>query len=135
MRSRLRIVTKILGALFTLQGVGWIVTPTRAAEGLGMPLLEGMGRSTQIGDFATFFLTAGVTILLGSRPGGSRLLFVPAGMFASAAVLRTFAWLLHGADFAATFIFIELAASVLLFSAAQRFAAADARLASPMRGW
>jgi hypothetical protein len=31
----MRIVTLALGAAFTLQGLGWIVAPARAAESLG----------------------------------------------------------------------------------------------------
>jgi hypothetical protein len=118
--SRLRLAVTLLGALFTLQGVGWLIVPSRAAEGLGMPLLDGMGRSTQVGDFASFFLTAGIVILLGSRPGRARLLFFPAALIGGAAVTRTLAWLLHGADFAAGFIAIELATGLLLARAAGR---------------
>lgn len=120
MRSRLRIATTVLGALFTLQGLGWLVNPALAATGLGMPLLDGLGRSTQIGDFAVFFLTIGVTTLLGSRPGRTRWLLVPGCMLGGAAVARTLAWSLHGADFAALFIVIEVAAAALLFTASQR---------------
>lgn len=135
MRSRLRIVTVLLGIVFTLQGIGWLVTPLRAAAGLGMPLLDGLGRSTQIGDFAAFFLTLGVTVLLGSRPGRGQLLVVPGAMLGAAAVLRTLAWMLNGAAFATAFIFIEVVASAVLLTAARRFAADDAHLASPPAGW
>lgn len=123
MRSPLRTATVALGALFTLQGLGWIALPARAAAGLGMPLLDGAARSTQVGDFAAFFLTLGVTILAGVRPGSSRLLLVPAGMLAAAASMRTLAWALHDAAFATAFIAIELAAAALLFTASRRLGA------------
>jgi len=116
----MRIVTTLLGAAFALQGLAWIVAPGRAAERLGMPLLDGLGRSTQVGDFAAFFLTAGVTMIVGSRPGRARLLFVPAGMLACAAVVRTLAWLVHGAPFAFTFVFVEVLAAALLYEFAAR---------------
>jgi len=119
MRSPLRIATTLLGALFTLQGVRWIVDPARAAAGLGMPLLEGLARSTQVGDFSTFFLTAGVTMLAGSRPRRARLLYVPAGLIGGAAITRTLAWALHGAAFAATFILVEVVTGLLLLTAAR----------------
>jgi hypothetical protein len=51
-----------MGAVFTLQGTAWLVVPERAAGSLGMPLLTGLARSTQIGDFAAFFV-AGVLLL------------------------------------------------------------------------
>ena len=68
MRSPLRLSILLLGALFALQGLAWLVDPTRVAAGLGMVLLDGLGRSTQIGDFASFFAMAGILMILGSRP-------------------------------------------------------------------
>ncbi len=119
----LRTIAMLLGAGFTLQGVGWLVVPDQAAAGLGMAMLDGVGRSTQLGDFAAFFLTAGVTMLAGARPGHGRLLYVPAGLLGSAAVGRTVAWAYHGAAFAPAFIAIEVAASVLLLATARQDAA------------
>lgn len=116
----MRIATALLGVFFTLQGLGWLAAPRRAAAALGMPLLDGLGRSTQIGDFASFFLVAGVLMLAGSRPGGAHLLAVPGAMLAMAAVARTLAWALHGAAFAAAFVAIEVAAAALLFAASLR---------------
>ena len=119
MRTLLRLSVALLGALFALQGLGWLVAPARVASGLGMVLLDGLGRSTQIGDFASFFAMAGILMILGSRPGRATLLYVPTGLFALAAVGRTLAWALHGADFAAVFIGIELATAGLLLAAAR----------------
>ena len=123
MRSPLRIIAFLLGIFFVLQSAGWILNPANAASGLGMPLLDGLARSTQIGDLSAFFLTAGVTILLGCRRGSARLLLVPAGMIGGAAVLRIVAWALHGADFATLFIAIEIVTTAILLAAAQRLSA------------
>ena len=120
MRSPLRIATMLLGALFMLQGLVWILDPGRAAAGLGMSLLDGVARSTQIGDLSALFLTGGATMLVGARPGRARLLYVPMGLFGAAAVGRTLAWVLQGAAFATTFIVIEVALVVLLFAGARR---------------
>jgi hypothetical protein len=120
MPSALRIVTILMGAGFALQGVGWLIVPDRVAASLGMPLLNGLARSTQIGDFAAFFLTLGLSILAGIRPGHGRWLYFPAGMLASAAFGRVVAWAVHGAAFATTFILVEIVASVLLVIAARR---------------
>lgn len=123
MGSRLRIATIALGALFTLQSVGWIAQPARAAAALGMPLLDGVGRSTQVGDFAAFFLTIGLMALIGARRGYAKVLVVPAAMLAAAALGRTLAWALQDAAFAALFIAIELAAAAVLFTASRRLEA------------
>jgi len=120
MGSRLQIVTRVMGALFLLQGIGWLVAPERSAGSLGMPLLEGLGRSTQIGDFAAFFVTLGMTILAGSFVGRGRLLYFPATLLASAAGGRILAWAAQGAAFATLFITVELFSSLLLLVAAQR---------------
>lgn len=120
MRSVLRIVTPLMGVGFALQGVGWVVVPQRAAAGLGMPLLDGVGRSTQVGDFAAFFLTLGLSILAAVGLDRGRLLYFPAGLLGSAALCRTIAWAVHGAAFATTFIVVEIAATLLLLGSAWR---------------
>ena len=120
MPGLLRTIATLLGAGFALQGLGSLVAPDRAAAGLGMGVLDGLGRSTQIGDFAAFFLTAGLTMLVGARPGRGRLLYVPAGLLGSAALGRTVAWAVHGAAFASTFIAVEVATSLLLLAVARR---------------
>lgn len=120
MRSPLRIATALLGAFFTLQGLGWLAIPARAAAGLGMPLLDGVARSTQIGDLTSFFVVAGLLMLGGSRPGHANLLAIPGLMLGVAAIGRILAWALHGAAFATAFIAIEVAASALLFAASRR---------------
>ncbi len=120
MHARLRLAIVLLGAFFTLQGVAWLVDPARVAASLGMPLLDGLARSTQVGDLAAFFLVAGVTMLLGSRDGRSPLLYVPAALIGGAAVTRTLAWAFQGADFAAFFITVEIVVGVTLLIGARR---------------
>ena len=57
------VLTYVIGFLFLLMGLQWLVDPTSAAAGLGMSLLFGHGLSTQIGDLASFFLVVGVFTL------------------------------------------------------------------------
>ena len=118
--ERLRLAIRVLGAFFAFQGVAWLIDPARVAAGLGMPLLDGLARSTQVGDLACFFLVAGVTMLLGTRPGRSDLLYVPAALIGGAAVTRTLAWLLQGAAFAAFFITVEVVVGATLLVGAKR---------------
>ena len=123
MHGRLRLTILILGAFFALQGLRWLFDPAGSAAGLGMPLLDGLARSTQVGDLSSFFLVAGGSMMLGSRPGRAALLYVPAALIGGAAVTRTLAWALHGADFAFLFITIEVVVGVTLLCGAQRLAA------------
>ena len=41
MKNVLRIVAGLVGILFFLNGLQWIISPANIAESLGMPLLEG----------------------------------------------------------------------------------------------
>ncbi len=116
--NRLRLIVTLLGAFFALQGLMFLFAPNDAVKALGMPLLDGIGRSTQLGDFAAFFLVAGIGILYGSRPGNARALLFPAALIGGAAVTRTLAWLLQGASFAGTFIAVEVLTGVILYRAA-----------------
>lgn len=120
MHARLQLAITVLGAFFFLQGVAWLIDPARVAAGLGMPLLDGLARSTQVGDLASFFMVAGATMVLGSRPGRAPLLYVPAALVGGAAVTRTLAWLFQGADFAFLFIAVEVAVGVTLVAGARR---------------
>jgi hypothetical protein len=114
MYKLLRGATIAIGIGFLLQGAVWLVAPARAAASLGMPLLDGLGRSTQVGDFASFF-----AMVIGSRPGRGLLLYGAAGLLGGAAIGRTIAWAAQGADFAAAFIAVEALVAALLVTAAR----------------
>lgn len=120
MSSSLRIVTSLMGAGFALLGLLWLLAPGRAAGALDMPLLDGLARSTQVGDFAAFFLVLGASILAGIGLGRSHLLGFPAALLGSAAFCRLVAWAAHGAGFAGKSILVEIVGSVLLRAAARQ---------------
>ena len=40
-----RILSGLVGLLMLVTAVGWITDPASAAAGLGMPLLDGLGRT------------------------------------------------------------------------------------------
>jgi hypothetical protein len=126
----LRVVSGMIGLFFLLQGINWILAPTAAAEALGMPLLDGVARSTQIGDIGGFFVALAAMILLGAHGSNGQWLRGAALLLGTAAVLRSFAWLAHGAAFAAVFIGVEVVCTVVLLFAASGFdSAADASAA------
>lgn len=117
----LRIVSGTVGLFFLLQGGNWILAPASAAEALGMPLLEGVGRSTQIGDIGGFFIALGTMILLGASGSNGQWLRGGALMLGGVAVIRTLAALLHDAEFTALFIGVEVVCAGLLLAIASRF--------------
>ncbi|SDR87173.1 hypothetical protein SAMN05216271_0618 [Halopseudomonas sabulinigri] len=120
MNKILTVVAGLLGLMFLLIGLRWLVDPSGAAGQLGMPLLDDVGRSTQIGDFAAFFLTLGVLILLGLVTS-QRLWFYPAAMLLGIAALgRVLAWAVHDAALALDLIAPEVIIAAVLLLAARR---------------
>lgn len=117
----LRIVAGTIGVFFLAQAIHWIARPAAAAEALGMPLLDGIARSTQVGDLAGFFLALGTMILLGAYRSNAQWLRGGALLLGSAALMRTLAWLLQGAAFTADFIGVELVCAGGLLFVAFRF--------------
>ena len=66
MVTLLRIMTALSGLGLLLVGIIWWLQPATAAEMLGASLLDGTGRSTQIGDSGAFFVGAGGLLALGA---------------------------------------------------------------------
>ena len=61
-----RILAGLVGLIMLVTALGWITDPASAAANLGMPLLDGIGRSTQIGDFTAFFIAVAGFSLYGA---------------------------------------------------------------------
>lgn len=114
----------LFSAVLIFSGIRWLVVPATAAESLGMPLLDGIGRSTQIGDLSAFFIVAGGMGVAGLLRKNRTLLLTPAALVGGAAVFRTVAWAVHGAPFATQLIVAE----ILMFAT---FLTARLRLANP----
>jgi|TARA_B110000977_G_scaffold137950_1_gene175195 hypothetical protein len=111
----LRVAAALPGILFVVIGVGWVIDPVTAAAGVGMPLLEGVGRSSQIGDLGAFFLTMGLLILVGVTTLNRVWFYPPMMLLGLAATLRIVAWLVHGAAFAGSMIAVEVIVTTLLW--------------------
>lgn len=117
----LRLVAGILGAFYLIQSINWIARPAMAAEALGMPLLDGLGRSTQVGDTASFFLSLGLMCLWGAARTNPLWLRGGAMLVGGAALMRTLTWLFHDAPFATPFISVEVVSAAVLLYIAWRF--------------
>ncbi|MEM7218753.1 MAG: hypothetical protein AAF515_10330 [Pseudomonadota bacterium] len=108
-------VVTLPAVLFVVMGLRWLVAPADIAAELGFPLAHGVGRSSQIGDFAAFFLTAGICLLLGVASGKRVWLYPAALLLGLAAAGRILAWAVHDAAFAGEMIVFEFGVSILLF--------------------
>ena len=99
-----RVISALIGAFMLYSALGWIIDPASAAAGLAMTLVEGpgettLGMNTQIGDFTSFFFTAGIMACIGAYRNEHVWLYGTISLLGSAAVFRTYAGLVHGADF------------------------------------
>ena len=115
-----RVISGIIGVFMLLQAFTWLIDPSAAAAGLAMSLLEGQGGNTQIGDFTSFFFTAGLMAIIGAYRNEHVWLFTTISMLGSAAVFRISAGLFHGADFLTSAIAFEIVASILLLISANK---------------
>lgn len=114
-----RIISGVIGLFMLSSAVRWILDPASAAAGLAMVLVEGPGESTlgmntQIGDFTSFFFTAGLMACIGAYRNQHIWLYSTLSLLGSAAVFRIYAGLFHGADFLIKAITIEIFLSILL---------------------
>jgi hypothetical protein len=121
-----RIIAGLFGLFLLLMGINWLLDPAAAAEGLGMPLLEGVGRSTQIGDLASFFVVGGAFAIVGVVKRSAVLMLTPAALVGVTAVFRTLAWSSHGAALATDMIAGEVVMLVAFLLAYWRFSKAGA---------
>jgi len=117
MKTVLRVLVTLPAVLFVVMGLRWITDPTGAATALGMTLLDGVGRSSQIGDVGALFLSMGSMMLLALITARRSWFYAPALMLSLVALLRVLAWLLHDAALTLDMIVVEIVvASVLLFA-------------------
>lgn len=116
--SLLRILGAIPAIPMLFNGIGFLTKPEQTAASLGMDLLDGMGRSTQIGDTASFFIGTAVLILLGVITMKGRWFYVGAMFLGLAAVSRIIAASALGAGMATQLIAVEVVLTLWLCAVA-----------------
>ncbi len=125
MKNVLRIVAGLVGILFFLNGLQWIISPANVAASLGMPLLEGVGLSTQIGDLGSFFITVGAMTLIGAITTTRHWFYAPSMLLLVAALYRTLSTILYGAPFAMSAILVEVVVGLFLIFAGSKISIED----------
>tara|TARA_A100000164_G_C21212176_1_gene454374 strand:+ start:27 stop:398 length:372 start_codon:yes stop_codon:yes gene_type:complete len=115
-----RLISGIIGAVMLLQALNWLFDPSSAAAGLSMSLLEGEGGNTQIGDFTSFFFTAGLMAIIGAYRNEHLWLYTTISLLGSAAIFRISAGIFHGTEYLTSAITFEIVASVLLLISARK---------------
>ena len=125
MKNVLRVIAGLVGILFFLNGLQWIISPANVAASLGMPLLEGVGLSTQIGDLGSFFITVGAMTLIGAITTTRHWFYAPSMLLLVAALYRTLSTILYGAPFVMSAIVVEISIGLFLIFAGSRIATKD----------
>ena len=125
MKNVLRIVAGLVGILFFLNGLQWIISPANVAASLGMPLLEGVGLSTQIGDLGSFFITVGAMTLIGAITTTRHWFYAPSILLLVAALYRTLSTVLYGAPFVMSAILVEVVVGLFLIFAGSKISIED----------
>ena len=93
-----RILSGLIGALMLLNCLWWILDPATAAKELAMPLLVGLESNSQIGDFTSFFFTAGLFACIGAYRAEYIWLYTTISLLGSAAIFRSYAAMVHGSE-------------------------------------
>jgi hypothetical protein len=125
MKNVLRVIAGLVGILFFLNGLQWIISPANVAASLGMPLLEGVGLSTQIGDLGSFFITVGAMTLIGAITTTRHWFYAPSMLLLVAALYRTLSTILYGAPFVMSAIIVEISVGLFLIFAGSRIVTED----------
>ena len=125
MNKILKIIVAILALVFASIGMRWLVAPEGVAAEFGMTLMEGLGLSSQIGDLGAFFLSLAIFILLALASGRRYWYYPPIILLGLTAVMRTMAWMFHGASLAVDMIAVEIIACVVLYLGSIRLADKD----------
>ena len=120
-----RLIPGIIGAIMMLSAFNWIIDPSSAAAGLSMSLLEGEGGNTQIGDFTSFFFTAGIMAIIGAYRNEHIWIYATVCLLGSAAIFRIYAGLMHGTEFLMPAIFFEILTSILLIISIKKIKSAN----------
>ena len=120
MKKAIRIVAALPGVMFFLIGMQWIFSPATAAGAIGMEVLDGMARSSQIGDLGSFFLAGSCMIFLGVYTLNRTWFYAASLLVGGAAVIRTLAWTLQDAPLATQSITVEVVITIILLLAASK---------------
>ena len=111
-----RILSGLVGALMLLNCLWWILDPATAAKGLAMPLLVGLASNSQIGDFTSFFFTAGLFACIGAYRAEHIWLYPTISLIGSAAFFRSYAVVAHGSEpLVSTIVFEIVISAILIF--------------------
>jgi hypothetical protein len=114
----IKFLVLVPGLLMLNNAVMFVISPAGVAGDLGMPLLEGIGLSTQLADLGAFFTFSALLIFYGVLNSKGEYLRINALLLGLAAILRVTAWGVNGAAFATELIVAEIVLVIWLLGGA-----------------
>jgi hypothetical protein len=118
-----KIAAAVPAGVFIVVGLAWLVAPGFVSARMRMPLLDGDGLSTQIGDLGSFFLVLGGSIAIALLTHRSVWLYPAIMLLGFAVAGRVIAWLAHGAGLPLDMIAVEVVVAGLLIVLARKMEA------------
>ena len=116
MNRVVRILACLPGAYLLANAMAWVLNPARAAERVGMSLLDETARGSQIGITGAYFLVGALLAFVGAWKAQPGWLFAAALVPGTTAGLRLLAWGNYDATLATPSLTADLlmAATLLL---------------------
>ena len=108
----------ILGVVLAIIALRWILSPEDSANSLGMVLLEGAGRNTQIRDFTALFASTSIFCFLSIVTRQYQWIFSTGIVFSLIALISLLASQLHDAPLSYSSLIAEIIFAIMAFTSA-----------------
>jgi hypothetical protein len=108
----------ILGLVLAIIALRWILSPEDSADSLGMILLDGPGRNTQIRDFTALFASTSIFCFLSITTRQYQWIFSSGIVFSLIALISVLASQLHDAPLTYSSLIAEIIFAVMAFTSA-----------------
>lgn len=108
----------ILGVVLAIIALRWILSPEDSANSLGMVLLEGAGRNTQIRDFTALFASTSIFCFLSITTRQYQWIFSSGIVFSLIALISVLASQLHDAPLTYSSLIAEIIFAVMAYTSA-----------------
>ena len=108
----------ILGVVLAIIALRWILSPEDSANSLGMVLLEGAGRNTQIRDFTALFASTSIFCFISITTRQYQWIFSSGIVFLLIALISVLASQLHDAPLTYSSLIAEIIFAVMAFTSA-----------------
>ena len=108
----------ILGVVLAIIALRWILFPEDSANSLGMVLLDGAGRNTQIRDFTALFASTSIFCFLSITTRQYQWIFSSGIVFSLIALISVLASQLHDAPLTYSSLIAEIIFAVMAFTSA-----------------